>query len=63
MRGAPYMLVRVKGPDGAVKISIKMANSRREYGTLTYTIPANKTMKITGLKIPKAVTLLRVSIA
>ena len=62
LRGRPYMLVRVKGPDGAVKVRIRMVGARKEYGSLTYAIPANKTMKISGLKIPRAVTLLRVSL-
>jgi len=63
VRGKPYLLVRVNGPAGKVKIKIRMMGARTELATVTREIQANKLVKVTGLKIPTAVQTIRVGLA
>jgi len=56
------MIVRVKGPAGKANLRIKLANRKH---SLSYTraVPANKQVKIRGLKLPTGKGALRASIS
>jgi hypothetical protein len=57
-----YLVLRVNGPAGPVRVRIVLLKRGHVYRTVLRTIPANRQIRVTKLLIPRSVTSVRVNV-